>query len=138
MSDTDDNILNEADWDAIFTQDPNKFIDNIALNLMHDTQPEQSILARQRLVFKKWLGFYSAKYRETIAQSVQNKYAHRYEDHIQTAKMQGFEDGRLFGRHETLANLPLKRGLFGMTVVDFKAINKELEQNAESTQDRLA
>lgn len=108
--------LKESDWTAAFTKDPDAFITAVVLSsLFADKAHPEGFLERQKLVFRKWLGFYSADFRETIASSVQATYDHRFEQAIKDAQV------------DVLATLPMKKYL-GKTIVDMDEVKKKLDK----------
>lgn len=74
--------LRDTDYEILFIKDPESFFESLLLNHSSD-------VVHAKELFAKWLELYNHKYRETIAKSVETKYALRLEAHLANAERRG-------------------------------------------------
>lgn len=107
--------LLDSDYDTLFTRNPGHFIEAIIINIMwaKGKETEAEVIERQRLVFEKWLGFYT--------------------NHISieatsgAAMQQTIADAERRGKIEALTNLPIKKGRLS-NYVDLLEVSNILRQ----------
>ena len=105
--------LHDNEWEISLTRNPDTFIEALCLNILYSEDTSKATVARQRVVFNKWLRNYESSLRHELRQALEA------EQELVMALAERKAEYR--GQISALSNLPMRKSVVG-EIVNLKEV----------------